>query len=162
MMFNHQDFCSAGGREAHPAWTERAEYYGQMNIGKSGLTLFHTCNQMLSVVLLAGVYMRTQYRLVCWFSCLPTLLGLVQQVTAQQVFMIHGLVIQAQTNGRISVVTIRDLRSNDIAMSDELGGFSIKAVAGDTLQFGKTGFAVTKLVIINPGDLVVTMGAEIA
>jgi len=42
-------------------------------------------------------------------------------------------------------------------MSDELGGFSIKASIGDTLEITKTGYTSQKIAVVNNNDLVVYM-----
>jgi hypothetical protein len=117
---------------------------------------------MLSVILRGTPIMQIISRLVCWFGLLTVLLTLVQGAGAREAFVIHGLLIQSQAGGRIPQVAIRDIRSRAVAMSDELGGISIKVTVGDTLQFAKTGFAVTKIVVVSQADLLVTMQAEIA
>jgi hypothetical protein len=91
------------------------------------------------------------------FTLFTSCLLLLLHASAQQVFNLHGLVTKKETGERVSQVVVRNVRSNDVMMSDELGVFSIKAAVGDTLVFDKKGFGEQKLAVLNAGDLSVTM-----
>jgi hypothetical protein len=77
--------------------------------------------------------------------------------SAQQVFTVHGLVTKSKTGERVSQVIVHDQRSGDMMMSDELGIFTIKAAAGDTLIIEKKEYGTQKIVVSNGNDLVVSM-----
>lgn len=77
------------------------------------------------------------------------------KASAQQEFTVNGVLYKASTSERISQAVITDLKSNVIMMSDELGGFNIKAAKGDTLLVNKSGFTPQKTVITGTGDLLI-------
>jgi hypothetical protein len=91
-------------------------------------------------------------------SCLFLLL---MHASAQQVFTIHGLVSEKETGDRVSQVVVRNVRSNDIMMSDELGVFNIKAAIGDTLVFSKKEFGEQKISVVSVQDLSIIMQSVI-
>ena len=74
---------------------------------------------------------------------------------AQQSLTIKGIIFKKSTPDRISQAVVTDLKTQTVMMSDELGGFSIKAFVGDTLQIIKTGYTPQKIAIVNNNDLVV-------
>lgn len=76
---------------------------------------------------------------------------------AQQASNIKGVIFKKTSSERISQVLITDLKSGVVMMSDELGGFSIKASIGDTLLVTKTSYTPQKNVILNNSDLVIYM-----
>jgi len=76
---------------------------------------------------------------------------------AQQTFTINGIFFKKTTDERIASATVTNLRSQQIMMSDELGGFSIQAIKGDTLLFKKTGYTDQKQVVSGPNDMIVYM-----
>ncbi len=78
---------------------------------------------------------------------------LMRIASAQQVLIIHGVTSRKQSTERVAQVLIRNLRSGDLMMSDELGWFTIKAQAGDTLLFTKDAYTGQKIVIMNGSDL---------
>jgi len=77
--------------------------------------------------------------------------------SAQQIFTVRGTTLKKPGPERAAQVLVRNLRSKDIMVCDELGGFSIKAAVGDTLLFSKTNFADQKITVAGSGDLVVYM-----
>ena len=85
------------------------------------------------------------------FCCLPCLLF------AQQTFTIHGVLFKKSTSERVSQAIITDLKTNVLMMTDELGGFVIKANKGDTLLFTKKDFTPQKIAVTDPHDLIVYM-----
>jgi hypothetical protein len=85
------------------------------------------------------------------FFCLPIL------AQAQQAFTVNGIFFKKSSDERIASATITNLKSQQIMMSDELGGFSIPASKGDTLLFKKTGYTEQKQVVTGPNDIVVYM-----
>jgi hypothetical protein len=82
---------------------------------------------------------------------------LVLSASAQQPFTIRGTIFKRPGIERAAQILIRNLRSKDLMVCDELGGFSIKAAIGDTLLFSKTNFTDQKVVVTGPGDLLVYM-----
>jgi hypothetical protein len=90
------------------------------------------------------------YIIVISFFCLPAL------VQAQDKELnIKGIFYRKNTSERIAQATVTDLKSQIIMMSDELGGFNIKASVGDTLVFNRTGYTQEKQVVTGPGDMVI-------
>jgi hypothetical protein len=77
---------------------------------------------------------------------------------AQQLLLsIKGVIFKKDASERISQALITDLKSQVVMMSDELGGFSIKASPGDTLLVTKNLFTPQKIVVINADDLAIYM-----
>lgn len=74
---------------------------------------------------------------------------------AQQTLTIKGIIFKKSTPDRISQVVVADLKNQTLMMSDELGGFSIKATIGDTLQITKTGYTPQKIAILSNNDLII-------
>ncbi|MDO3628488.1 hypothetical protein [Mucilaginibacter sp. BT774] len=74
---------------------------------------------------------------------------------AQQTLTIKGIIFKKSTPDRISQAIVTDLKTQTLMMSDELGGFSIKASIGDTLQIAKAGYTPQKIAVVNNSDLVV-------
>jgi hypothetical protein len=67
-------------------------------------------------------------------------------------------VISKKLSGeRVAQVTISNLRSKDIMMSDELGWFTINAAIGDTLLFSKTDYTDQKIEVTSIKDMPVYM-----
>ncbi len=77
------------------------------------------------------------------------------KVSAQQLSTINGVVFKKPGTERAAGILVKNLRDREIAICNELGGFSIKAAIGDTLLFSKIGIAEQKIVIVGPGDIVV-------
>ncbi|MDB5138168.1 MAG: hypothetical protein JWR12_84 [Mucilaginibacter sp.] len=75
----------------------------------------------------------------------------------QKEFTIHGVISKNLSGTRVAQVVITNLRSKDIMESDDVGWFSIKVAIGDTLLFNKKDYTPQKIVIINTGDLPVSM-----
>jgi len=67
---------------------------------------------------------------------------------AQQVLDIKGIVFKKSSSERISQALVTDLKSQTLMMSDELGGFSIKASVGDTLLITRSNYTPQKIVIL--------------
>jgi len=74
---------------------------------------------------------------------------------AQQLLTVKGIIFKKSTPDRISQAVVTDLRTQALMMSDELGGFSIKASIGDTLEISKSGYTPQKIAIVNSNDLVI-------
>jgi hypothetical protein len=94
--------------------------------------------------------------LKCLFLLIATLL-LVHLASAQQVLTINGVTARKETTDRVAQVLVKNLRSGDLMMSDELGAFTIKAQVGDTLLFKKDEYTDQRLVIQNGSSLPVYM-----
>jgi hypothetical protein len=82
---------------------------------------------------------------------------LVLNASAQQAFILKGVVSKKLSGERIAQVVINNLRSKEIMMSDELGWFSIKAAVGDTLLFTKADYTDQKIVVSGTSDIPVYM-----
>lgn len=74
---------------------------------------------------------------------------------AQQALTIKGIIFKKSTPDRISQAVVTNLKTQMLMMSDELGGFGIKASIGDTLQITKTGYTPQKIAVVNNNDLVI-------
>lgn len=81
---------------------------------------------------------------------------------AQQVLNIRGIVFKKSSSERISQALVTDLKTQTLMMSDELGGFNIKASAGDTLLITKNDYTPQKIVVLNGSDIIVYMQPVIA
>jgi hypothetical protein len=92
-----------------------------------------------------------------YFILTLLLFCLVINTKGQQAFIIKGVVSKNLSTERISRVVIKNLRSNDIIESDDLGWFTIKAAVGDTLLFSKKNYTSQKIAIKGIGDLPVFM-----
>jgi hypothetical protein len=75
------------------------------------------------------------------------------KVSAQQIFTIKGVTSKKLSGERVSQVTVTNLKSKDVMLSDDVGWFSIKAAVGDTLLFTKTDYTEQKIAITNGSDL---------
>jgi hypothetical protein len=75
---------------------------------------------------------------------LLTALLCFSQFTQAQVFTIKGIFFRKSSDERIASATVTDLKTQQIMMSDELGGFNIPVSKGDTLLFKKTGYTDQK------------------
>ncbi|WP_426669306.1 hypothetical protein ACPPVU_24185 [Mucilaginibacter sp. McL0603] len=76
---------------------------------------------------------------------------------AQQVLNIKGIVFKKSSSERISQALVTDLKSQTLMMSDELGGFNIKASVGDTLLITRNNYTPQKIVVLNNNDLIIYM-----
>jgi hypothetical protein len=74
---------------------------------------------------------------------------------AQKALTIKGIIFKKSTPNRISQAVVTDLKTQTLMMSDELGGFTIKASIGDTLEITKTGYTPQRIAVVNNSDLVV-------
>jgi len=74
---------------------------------------------------------------------------------AQQALTIKGIIFKKSTPDRISQAVVTDLKTQTVMMSDELGGFGIKASIGDTLEITKTGYTSQKIAVLNNNDLII-------
>ncbi|ASU36514.1 hypothetical protein [Mucilaginibacter xinganensis] len=83
--------------------------------------------------------------------------GLWLQASAQQTFVVKGVISRSVSTERIAQVLITNLRSRDIKMSDELGWFSVDAAIGDTLLFSKLNYTDQKVIITAKADIPVYM-----
>jgi hypothetical protein len=81
---------------------------------------------------------------------------------AQQALNIRGIVFKKSSSERISQALVTDLKTQTLMMSDELGGFNIKASAGDTLLLTKNDYTPQKIVVLSNSDLIVYLQPVIA
>jgi hypothetical protein len=100
--------------------------------------------------------MRNRY-LILFLVCFC----LVFKASAQQLFTINGVIFKKPGTERAAGILIKNLRNKDIIVSNEFGGFSIKAAEGDTLLFSKIGFTEQKMAITGKGDIVVYLQSVI-
>lgn len=82
---------------------------------------------------------------------------LAAEVSGQQLFTIHGMVSRTESSERVAQAIIKDTRTGQVMMSDELGGFTIPAALGDTLLFRKDAYADEKVLVTSKNDLSVSM-----
>ncbi len=78
-------------------------------------------------------------------------------IASAQEFTLKGVISKKSTPERIGQVLIKNLKTNSLMISDDLGWFSIKASAGDTLFFTKEEFTPQKVVVLNNSDMPVYM-----
>jgi hypothetical protein len=76
---------------------------------------------------------------------------------AQQVLDIRGIIFKKNASERVAQALITDEKSQVVMMSDELGGFTIKASIGDTLLITKNNYAPEKVAVVNANDLIIYM-----
>jgi len=88
-------------------------------------------------------------------------LGFSIRVTAQEVFVVRGVISRNISVERLAQVLITNLRTKEIALSDDVGWFSIKAAIGDTILFNKLKYTDQKVMITAKGDIPVYMQPEI-
>jgi hypothetical protein len=75
------------------------------------------------------------------------------KATAQQLYTIKGTVYKKSSPDRVAQVIVKNLHTNTIMMSDDLGGFHIEGSTGDTVLFKKTDYAAQYMVIANANDV---------
>jgi hypothetical protein len=85
------------------------------------------------------------------FFCLYSF---VQQANGQ-VLNIKGAIFKKNSSERVPQALITDMNSQVVMMSDELGGFTIKAAAGDSLLITKYGYTPQKIAVANADDLLI-------
>jgi hypothetical protein len=88
-------------------------------------------------------------------------MGFSFMATAQETFVLKGVISHNISVERLAQVLITNLRTKEIMMSDDLGWFSIKAAIGDTILFNKLKYTDQRVVITAKGDIPVYMQPEI-
>jgi hypothetical protein len=96
-----------------------------------------------------------KFILVIIFYSLPVFV-FAQQLT------VNGVLYKKDGSERIAQATVTNLNNQVIMMSDELGGFTIKAAKGDTLLFKRNGYTDQKQSINGPDDIAVFMAPVVA
>jgi hypothetical protein len=76
---------------------------------------------------------------------------------AQQALNIRGIIFKTNSQDRVAQVLITNMKSQVPMISDELGGFSIKASIGDTLLFSKIDYMPQKVAVANNNDQIIYM-----
>jgi hypothetical protein len=84
----------------------------------------------------------------------------VLNASAQE-FTLKGVTSKKNTPEREGQVMIKNLKTKVLAMSDDLGWFSIKVSVGDTLLFSKENFTPQKIEVLNNSDMPVYMQPQI-
>lgn len=95
--------------------------------------------------------MRLRFRL---FILMITIISLHNLVQAQE-FSVKGIIFKKSSSDRISQALVNNLHTKVLMMSDELGGFTIKASIGDTLLISKNSFTPQTIVVANKEDIAV-------
>ncbi|WPU94584.1 hypothetical protein SNE25_03490 [Mucilaginibacter sabulilitoris] len=80
----------------------------------------------------------------------------VLNASAQE-FTLKGVISKKSSPERVGQVLIKNLKTNNFMISDDLGWFTVKASAGDTLLFTKEEFTPQKIVVLNNSDMPVYM-----
>lgn len=83
------------------------------------------------------------------------LFSIAISVSAQETFLLKGLIFRTASSQRIGNVSIENKKSGGMVFSDEWGNFSIKASLNDTLLFQKEGFSEQEKVISLRQNLVI-------
>jgi len=83
--------------------------------------------------------------------------GLPGLAFAQQEFTVNGVLYRKSSGDRIAQATVTNMRNQVIMMSDELGGFKIKAAKGDTLVVNRIGYTPQTEVVTGPADMLIYM-----
>jgi len=96
--------------------------------------------------------MNLKHTIITLLLCVP-----VFTYAQRQEMSINGIFYRKNTADRIAQATVSNVQNQIIMMSDELGGFTIKAAKGDTLIFNKNGYTPQRQVVTGPGDLVIYM-----
>jgi hypothetical protein len=73
--------------------------------------------------------------------------------SAQKLFPVKGITIRKATTERVPQVIVTNQRTKTIAMSDELGVFTIEAAMEDTLLFKKTDYTPQTMVVFSTLDM---------
>jgi hypothetical protein len=76
----------------------------------------------------------------------------VFKASAQE-FTLKGVISKKSSPERVGQVLIKNLKTNTLMISDDLGWFSIKASVGDTLFFTKDEFTPQKVAVLNNSDM---------
>ncbi|MDB5025736.1 MAG: hypothetical protein JWP78_3491 [Mucilaginibacter sp.] len=106
--------------------------------------------------------MRLRYKIFLTLLMLYCLHGFVYAQQGRpagggQVFTIKGVVFKKSSLEKIPQAVITDMKSQVEMMSDELGGFAIKASVGDTLLITKIGYTPQKIVVTSSYELAINM-----
>jgi hypothetical protein len=80
----------------------------------------------------------------------------VLKASAQE-FTLKGVISKKSSPERVGQVLIKNLKTNTLMLSDDLGWFSIKTSVGDTLLFTKEEYTPQKIVVLNNSDMPVYM-----
>lgn len=92
---------------------------------------------------------------------LPLFFVIYQQVDAQQIPTVSGLVLEKETGSRVAEVNVVNLANMKRVVTNTYGAFFIEASVGDTLSLSRTGFGSIKTVLYTMGDLVLEMNPGI-
>lgn len=75
--------------------------------------------------------------------------------SAQQDFMLNGVVMESGSTTRVALAEITNKRTKFTVGSNDLGLFQIKAIVGDTLVVIKRAFADREIVVLSNRDMIV-------
>ncbi len=78
-------------------------------------------------------------------------------VFGQQEFKLNGVVIDKETNNRIALGNVDNMRNHYGVGSNDMGVFQIKAAIGDTILITKRGFNDLIVVVKSTADLVLNL-----
>lgn len=96
--------------------------------------------------------MRSKYSLIIVILCCAA-----GWVKGQNTYNLRGYVCTRGTQVRVAQVIVTNKKSKAIKVTDELGGFTVTAAIGDTLEFTKPDYTTTQQVVMGPADLVIVM-----
>src|SRR6201996_7976317 len=82
-------------------------------------------------------------------------IAFLHNVVRAQEFNVKGIIFKKSSSDRISQALVNNLHTKVLMMSDELGGFTIKASIGDTLLISKNSFTPQKVIVTNKEDIAV-------
>jgi hypothetical protein len=74
---------------------------------------------------------------------------------AQALKQVNGISFNQKTLARVAQVTITNLQRPAMVFSNDVGMFTIKAAAGDTLLFTKPGYTELRLAVTQQNDIIV-------
>lgn len=91
-----------------------------------------------------------------FYLLIPACLCLSFVASAQE-FTLKGVISKKNTPERVGQVSIKNLTTKVIILSDDLGWFTVKASVGDTLTFSKENYTQQRVPVLNQSDMPVFM-----
>src|ERR1700712_2665330 len=98
--------------------------------------------------------MRLRYKIFVTVIILCAMHGIAH---AQQVMDIRGVVFKKGSPERVSQTLVTNMKTNAAIVSNDVGGFSIKASAGDTLLFTAYNYTPQKIAVVNAYELAINL-----
>lgn len=82
-------------------------------------------------------------------------------LSAQEHFLLKGLVFKKGANTRLSAIKVLNKVNNELSLSDEWGNFSIHTKLGDTILFEKEGLQGLEKLISSKQNLIIYLSESI-